>query len=73
MGERTQEALRVHVDTRVRLECHGVTLTADAGLLACRELDDALGLTQAATRSLEERRSGRHGQYPLVSRLRQSV
>jgi Transposase DDE domain group 1 len=73
MGERTQEALRVHFDTRVRLEFHGATLTSDAGLLACRELDDALGLTQAATRHLEERRSGRNVQYPLVSLLRQSV
>jgi Transposase DDE domain group 1 len=73
MGERTQEALRVHFDTRVRLEFHGATLTSDAGLLACRELDAALGLTQAATRHVAERRSGRHGPYPLVSRLRQSV
>jgi Transposase DDE domain group 1 len=73
MGERTQEALRVHFDTRVRLEFHGATLTSDAGLLACRELDDALGLTQAATRHLEERRSGRNVQYPLVSLLRQSI
>jgi hypothetical protein len=73
MGERTTEALRVHFDTRVRLEFYGATLTSDAGLLACRELDDALGLTQAATRHLEECRSGRHVQYPLVSRLRQSV
>jgi hypothetical protein len=54
MGERTQEALRVHFDTRVRLEFPGATLTSDAGLLACRELDAVLGLTQAATRSLEE-------------------
>jgi Aconitase family (aconitate hydratase) len=48
VGERTQEALRVHFDSRVRLEMHGATLTSDAGLPACRELDDALGLTQAA-------------------------
>jgi Transposase DDE domain group 1 len=73
MGERTQEALRVHCDTRVRLACHGATLTSDAGLLACRELDDVLGLTQAATRYLEERRTGRNVQCPLVSVLRQSV
>jgi hypothetical protein len=73
MGERTEEALRVHFDARVRLEFHGVTLTSDAGLLACRELDDTLGLTQAATRHLEERRSGRNVQYPLVSLLRQFV
>jgi hypothetical protein len=52
---------------------HGATLASDAGLLAGRELDDALGLTQAAPRYLEERRSRRHVQYPLVSLLRQSV
>jgi hypothetical protein len=73
MGERTKETLRVHFDARVRLEMHGATLTSDAGLLACRELDDALGLTQAATCHLEERRSGRNVQYPLVSLLSQSV
>jgi hypothetical protein len=73
MGERTKKALRVHSDTRVRLEFHGATLTSDAGLLACRELDDARGSTQAATRHLEERRSGRPGPYPLVSLLRQSI
>lgn len=28
MGERTTEALRVHFDTRVRLEFHGATLTS---------------------------------------------
>jgi hypothetical protein len=54
MGERTKEALRVHFDARVRLEMQSATLTSDAGLLACRELDDALGLTQAAPRHLEE-------------------
>jgi hypothetical protein len=48
VGERTQEALRVHFGARVRLDMHGATLTSEAGLLACRELDDALGLTQAA-------------------------
>jgi hypothetical protein len=73
VGERTQEALGVHFHTRVRLAFHGATLTSDAGLLTCRELDDALGLTQAATRHLAERRSGRHVQYPLVSWLRQSI
>jgi hypothetical protein len=73
MGERTKEALRVHFDARVRLEFHGATLTSDGGLLACRELDDALGLTESATRYLQERRNGRNVQHLLVPLLRQSV
>ena len=73
MGERTQEALSVHFDARVRLDMHGATLTSDAGLPACRELDDALGLTEAATRSLQERRNGRNVQHLVVPLLRQSV
>jgi DDE family transposase len=73
MGERTKEALRVHFDARVRLEFHGATLTSDGGLLACRELDDALGLTESATRYLQERRNVRNVQHLLVPLLRQSV
>jgi DDE family transposase len=73
MGERTKEALRVHFDARIRLEFHGATLTSDGGLLACCELDDALGVTEAAARYLRESRSGRNVQHSWVSLLRQSV
>src|SRR5262245_28561477 len=54
MGERTEEALRVRIDTCVRLEFHAITLTSNDRLLACRELADALGSTEAATRCLQE-------------------
>ena len=58
---------------RVRLEFHGATITSDAGLLACRELDDALGLTETADECLQESRGGRNVQHRLVGLLRQSV
>ena len=58
---------------RIRLEFHGATITSDAGLLACRELDDALGLTETANECLQESRGGRNVQHRLVGLLRQSV
>ena len=49
MGESSKPPLEMRFDRRVHLECHGPTVTSDAGLLACRESDDVLGLTEIAT------------------------
>jgi hypothetical protein len=73
MGEAKKTALRVHFNRRLRLEFHGARITSDAGLLACRELDDALGLTVRAPAHLQEIRHGRNVQHELVPLLRQSV
>ena len=73
MGERTNPRATLRFDRRVRLEFRGATITSDAGLLACRELDDALGLTQTANECLQESRGGRNVQHRLVGLLRQSV
>lgn len=43
------------------------------GLLAARELDEALGLTEAAQAHLRETRGGRNVQHQLIPLLRQSV
>ena len=75
MGESTNVCAKLRFDRRIRLEFHGATITSDAGLLACRELDDALGLglTETARECLQETRGGRDVQHRLVGLLRQSV
>ena len=73
MGENTKEALRVQFDKHLRLEFHGARITSDAGLLACRELDGALELTEIAPTYLRETRGGNNVQHEIVPLLRQSV
>jgi len=73
MGEDRTNDLRVRFDAGLRLESHGAKVTSDAGLLAFRELDEALGLSQLAESVLAETRTGRNGQHELVPLLRQSV
>src|SRR4029453_11745461 len=51
----------------------GVTVTPDAGPLAFRELDDALGLTAMAAEVLAETRTGRNGRHSLIAQLRPGV
>ena len=73
MGDGNKAPLRLNFNPKLRLEFHGATITSDAGLLACRELDDALGLTDTARDHLQESRTGRNVQHALVPLLRQSV
>src|SRR5262249_59323231 len=73
MGDSHNEALRVDFDGHIKLEFHGSTVTSDAGLLAYRELDDALRLTRTAATGLHETRTGQNTQHSLLAMLRQSI
>ena len=73
MGEGSDTLLKLQFDRRVRLDFRGATITSDARLLACRELDAALGLTETANDYIHESRTGRNVQHPLLPLLRQSV
>ena len=73
VGELDEGVLRVDFDRRLRLEFHGSRITSDAGLLAYRELDDALGLTELAGAALSECRRGKNTGHLLTGLLRQSV
>ncbi len=77
--------LRVHFDARVRLELQGANaalrssvslrsrrVTSDAGLLAVRELDDALGSSQLAERMLRTGETSAVGSF-ATGRTQRSV
>jgi hypothetical protein len=73
MGETKKDALRVNFDNTLKLEFHGVKVTSDAGLLAYREMDDAIGLTEMTACKRTDNRIGKNTQHRLAALLRQSV
>ena len=72
-GESKDEILKLDFNRRLMLQFRGSVVTSDAGLLAYRELDDALGLTAMAGETLADGRTGKNGRHALVGLLRQSV
>jgi hypothetical protein len=72
-GEAENAGLKLHFDRHLRLEFRGAKVTTDAGLLAVRELDGALGLTDMAGVMIKDARTGRNIRHQMTGLLRQSV
>src|SRR3954447_6207531 len=72
-GETDRSALRLEFDRRLMLQFRGSMITSDAELLAYRELDDTLRLTDTAADMLADMRTGKNGRHRLAGLLRQSV
>ncbi len=73
VGESNGEGLRLDFDRRLMVQFRGSVVTSDAGLLAYRELDDALGVTAMAGEMLADAHTGKNGRHALVGMLRQAV
>ena len=73
MGDSKRDSLRVDFDRRLKLEFHGYKITSDVGLLAYRELYDALGLTEVAGTIFQDSRTGKNGWHGMIGQFRQSV
>ena len=52
--------MKVGFDGGIKLEFHGAKVTSDGGLLAYRDLDDALGLFYSVSANFHDNRTGRN-------------
>ena len=73
MGAPKNGGLGLLFDRHLRLEFRGAKITTDAGLLAVRELDEMMGLTDMAGDLIVEGRTCKNIQHQIPGLLRQSV
>ena len=67
------ESMKIGFDRGIKLEFHGAKVTSDGGLIAYRDLDDALGLFDSVSEYFTDKRTERNTQHAISTFLRQSV
>ncbi len=65
--------MKVDFDAGIKLEFHGTEVACDGGLLAYRDLDDALGLFDSVSEFFTDKQTGCNIQHAIPTLLRQSV
>ena len=65
--------MKLGFDGGIKIEFHGAKVTSDGGLLAYRDLDDALRLFDSVSTNFHDNRTGRNIQHAMPTLLRQSI
>ena len=73
VGESESDAAWLDFGRRLMLQFRGCVVTSNAGLLAYRELDNALGFTVMASDVVADAHTVKNGRHPLAGLFRQSV
>jgi hypothetical protein len=73
MGESKNKCFCVKFNKKLRINFKGAQVTSDGGLVAIREMDEKLGLTEIAEEYLKDSRHGKNIQHEMIGLLRQSV
>jgi hypothetical protein len=60
MGESKNSSFRVKFNKKLKIEFRGTQVTSDGGLVAIREMDEKLGLTELAGEDLQDKRYGKN-------------
>jgi len=73
VGEKEIEPFQFTFNGFLKVAFQGSRVTADAGLILVRELDERLGLEAIIAAHLSDSRHGLNTQFPLTDLLRQSI
>ncbi|OQA67647.1 MAG: hypothetical protein BWY36_00644 [Candidatus Diapherotrites archaeon ADurb.Bin253] len=73
MGENKNSSFWVEFNKKLKIGFRGTQVTSDGGLIAIREMDEKLGLTELAEEYLRDKRYGKNIQHEMAGLLIQSL